>query len=149
MKISTTVAGMFLLVTSHAHAHAHAGQWTTSWVQGSTEYQVQGKGKSGLYFSCNPDENTFVQFTDTQGQQVSNLDEGRSVYASVDGKPSLLINDIFSDAGSAAFMQFWKQLRTGKSVVITAEKLQSATFSLAGASRVLPKFETSDCRVMQ
>ena len=145
MKISTTVAGMFLLVTSHAHA----GQWTTSWVQGSTEYQVQGKGKSGLYFSCNPNENTFVQFTDTQGRQVSNLDEGRSVYASVDGKPSLLINDTFSDAGSAAFMQFWKQLRTGKSIVITAEKLQSATFSLAGASRVLPKFETSDCRVMQ
>lgn len=145
MKISTTVAGMFLLVTSHAHAD----EWKTSWVQGSTEYQVQGKGKSELYFSCNPDENTFVQFTDTQGRQLSNLDEGRSVYASVDGKPSLLINDTFSNAGSEAFMQFWKQLRTGKSVVITAEHLQIVTFSVAGASRVLPKFETTDCRVMQ
>lgn len=145
MKISIAMAAVFLLITSHVQA----GEWKTSWVQGSTEYQVQGEGQSGLYFSCNPDENTFVQFTDTQGKQVSSLDEGRSVYASVDGKPSLLINDTFSDAGSAGFMQFWKQIRTGKSVVVTAEKLQSATFSLAGASRILPAFENSDCRVMQ
>lgn len=145
MKISITMAAVFLVVT----CHVQAGEWKTSWVQGSTEYQVQGEGQSGLYFSCNPDENTFVQFTDTQGKQVSSLDEGGSVYASVDGKPSLLINDTFSDAGSAAFMQFWKQLRTGKSVVITAEHLQSVTFSVAGASRVLPKFETTDCRVIQ
>lgn len=145
MKISITMAAVFLVVT----CHVQAGEWKTSWVQGSTEYQVQGEGQSGLYFSCNPDENTFVQFTDAQGKQVSSLDEGGSVYASVDGKPSLLINDTFSDAGSAAFMQFWKQLRTGKSVVITAEHLQSVTFSVAGASRVLPKFETTDCRVMQ
>lgn len=145
MKISITMAAVFLVVT----CHVQAGEWKTSWVQASTEYQVQGEGQSGLYFSCNPDENTFVQFTDTQGKQVSSLDEGGSVYASVDGKPSLLINDTFSDAGSAAFMQFWKQLRTGKSVVITAEHLQSVTFSVAGASRVLPKFETTDCRVMQ
>jgi phage-related protein len=145
MKVSITMAAVFLVVT----CHVQAGEWKTSWAQGSTEYQVQGEGQSGLYFSCNPDENTFVQFTDTQGKQISSLDEGGSVYASVDGKPSLLINDTFSDAGSAALMQFWKQLRTGKSVVITAEHLQSVTFSVAGASRVLPKFETTDCRVMQ
>ncbi|MGA8122493.1 MAG: hypothetical protein WBR21_05640 [Rouxiella badensis] len=145
MKVLLATTCLLLLATSTVQA----SEWKKSWAQGVTEYRLQGEGQSSLYFGCDPNANTFVQVTDAQGKSISSLDEGRSVYASVDGKPSLLINDTFSDAGSSAFVQLWKQLRVGKNVVLTADNLQSTRLTLSGAAHVLPKLDASDCRVMQ
>ncbi len=117
--------------------------------QGTTEYIILGQGQSALYFGCSPDANTFVQYTDPAGNALSSMDNGHAVYASIDSKEPVLINDTFSHAGGSNFELFWQQLRAGKRVVITADTLQSADFSLTGAARVLPKLEKSDCLTLQ
>lgn len=143
------IACLSLLVSTHAIAFGSQNEWSSGGAQGTTEYIILGQGQSALYFGCSPDANTFVQYTDPVGNVLSSMDNGHAVYASIDGKEPVLINDTFSHAGGSNFELFWQQLRAGKRVVITADTLQSADFSLTGAAKVLPKLEKSDCLTLQ
>lgn len=144
-KITLIIISLIVSVTVQAAGNG----WVSSWAQGTTEYQVHEKGSSILYFGCNPEENTFVQYTDATGKSASSHDTSVAVYAHVDNGKPLLANDTFSDAGSAQFTLLWRQLRQGKSVTVSAQGMQSTTFKLSNAASVLPALEASDCRVMQ
>lgn len=80
MKNTFIICALFISATVQA---AESG-WSSNRAQGTTEYQLQGKGQSRLYFVCNPDENAFVQYTDVTGKSASSKNTGIPLYASVD-----------------------------------------------------------------
>ncbi|EIN8658272.1 TPA: hypothetical protein MNC29_000018 [Citrobacter freundii] len=135
-----------LMVLASAQAAAAVNQWTRTWVQGVTEYRIQGKNGAELLMTCSPENNTFVQYTSPDGKTLtSGNDDGRSVQAQTDSGDTFLINDTFSDAGGSNFEAFWDAARKSHRIHITATGLTSATFTFSNAAGVLPEFDKSGC----
>ncbi|EIV6183736.1 hypothetical protein ACM26E_24380 [Kluyvera cryocrescens] len=137
---------LLLTLLASVQASAAANQWTSTWVQGVTEYHIQGKDGAELLLTCSPDDNAFVQYTAPDGKTLtSGGDDGRSVQAQVDSGDSFLINDTFSDAGGSNFEAFWNAARQSHQLHITATGLASTTFTFSNSRKVLPPFDKSGC----
>ena len=137
---------LLLMLLASAQADATVNQWTRTWVQGVTEYRIQGKDGAELLLTCSRDDNVFVQYTAPDGKTLtSGNDNGRSVQAQVDSGDTFLINDTFSDAGGSNFEAFWDAARKSHRIHITATGLTSATFTFSNAAKILPEFDKSGC----
>lgn len=135
-----------LMMLASTQASAADNQWTSTWVQGVTEYHIQGKDGAELLLTCSPDDNAFVQYTAPDGKKLtSGNDDGRTVQAQVDSGDTFLINDTFSDAGGSNFEAFWDAARKSHRIHITATGLTSTTFTFSNAAKVLPEFHKSGC----
>jgi hypothetical protein len=135
-----------LVLLASAQASAAVNQWIRTWVQGVTEYRIQGKNGAELLMTCSPDDNVFVQYTAPDGKKLtSGNDDGRSVQAQTDSGDTFLINDTFSDAGGSNFEAFWDAARQSHRIHITATGLTSTTFTFSNAARTLPEFDKSGC----
>ena len=60
-----------LMVLASAQAAAAVNQWTRTWVQGVTEYRIQGKNGAELLMTCSPENNAFVQYTSPDGKTAA------------------------------------------------------------------------------
>lgn len=135
-----------LALLSSAQASAAANTWTSTIVQGVTEYRIQNKNGAELLLTCSPDDNVFVQYTAPDGKKLtSGNDDGRSVQAQTDSGDTFLINDTLSDAGGRQFEAFWDAARQSHRIHITATGLTSTTFTFNNAARTLPEFDKSGC----
>jgi hypothetical protein len=135
-----------LVLLASAQASAAVNQWIRTWLQGVTEYRIQGKNGAELLMTCSPDDNVFVQYTEPDGKKLtSGNDDGRSVQAQTDSGDTFLINDTFSDAGGSNFEAFWDAARQSHRIHITATGLTSTTFTFSNAARTLPEFDKSGC----
>jgi len=135
-----------LALLSSAQASAAVNQWTRTWVQGVTEYRIQGKNGAELLLTCSPDDNVFVQYTSPDGKTLtSGNDDGRSVRAQTDSGDIFLINDTLSDSGGSNFEAFWGAARQSHRIHITATGLTSTTFTFSNAAKILPEFDKSGC----
>ena len=135
-----------LALLSSAQASAAANTWTSTIVQGVTEYRIQNKNGAELLLTCSPDDNVFVQYTAPDGKKLtSGNDDGRSVQAQTDSGDTFLINDTFSDAGGSNFEAFWDIARKSHHIHITATGLTSTTFTFSNAAKILPEFDKSGC----
>ncbi|MBA7986112.1 hypothetical protein [Enterobacter asburiae] len=135
-----------LILLASAQAGAAVNQWTSTRVQGVTEYLIQNKQGAELLMTCSPDDNVFVQYTSPDGKTLtSGNDNGRSVQAQVNSGDTFLINDTFSDAGGSNFEAFWDAARQSHRIHITATGLTSTTFTFSNAARTLPAFDKSGC----
>lgn len=135
-----------LMLLASTQASAAVNQWTSTWVQGVTEYHIRGKDGAELLLTCSPDDNAFVQYTAPDGNKLtSGNDDGRSVQAQIDGGDSFLINDTFSDAGGSNFEAFWDAARQSHHLHITATGLPPTTFTFSNSRKVLPPFDKSGC----
>jgi hypothetical protein len=135
-----------LALLSSAQASAAVNQWTRTWVQGVTEYRIQGKNGAELLLTCSPDDNVFVQYTSPDGKTLtSGDDDGRSVRAQTDSGDIFLINDTLSDSGGSNFEAFWDAARQSHRIHITATGLTSTTFTFSNAAKILPEFDKSGC----
>ena len=137
---------LLLMLLASTQADATVNQWTRTWVQGVTEYRIQGKDGAELLLTCSPDDNAFVQYSAPDGKTLtSGNDDGRSVQAQTDSGDTFLINDTFSDAGGSNFEAFWDAARKSHRIHITATGLPSATFTFSNAAKILPEFDKSGC----
>lgn len=135
-----------LMLLAATQACAAVNQWTSTWVQGVTEYHIQGKDGAELLLTCSPDDNAFVQYTSPEGKTLASRgDDGHSVIAQTDGGDTFLINDTFSDAGGSNFEAFWNAARQSHRIHITATGLTSTTFSFSNSAKILPEFDKSGC----
>lgn len=137
---------LLTMLLASTQASAAANQWTSTWVQGVTEYRIQGKDSAELLLTCSPDDNAFVQYTAPDGKTLtSGGNDGRSVQAQVDSGDTFMINDTFSDAGGSNFEAFWNAARQSHQLHITATGLASTTFTFSNSRKVLPPFDKSGC----
>lgn len=134
------------LVPAVAQAFGNQTSWTRGWAQGVSEFVIKGKGQSQLYLVCEDygSQPATVIFTDASGHQVS-MDEDKSLQVSIDGGALIDISESGSHAGGNNLAHAWAQLRNGKQVSVTGDGVKPATFTLAGAAKVLPAFGTHGC----
>lgn len=120
--------------------------WTRGWGQGVSEFVIKGKGQSQLSLSCEDygSQPATVIFTDANGHQVS-MDEDKSLQVSIDGGALIDISESGSRVGGNNLALAWAQLRNGKQVSVTGDGVKPATFTLSGATKVLPAFGTHGC----
>lgn len=138
------LAGSLLPVM--AQASGSQDTWTRGWGQGVSEFVIKGKGQSQLSLSCEDygSQSATVIFTDASGHQVS-MDEDKSLQVSIDGRAPIDISESESRVGGNNLALAWAQLRKGKQVSVTGDGVKSATFTLSGATKVLPAFGTHGC----
>ncbi|MFH5028738.1 hypothetical protein ACHHZ2_11235 [Citrobacter freundii complex sp. 2024EL-00237] len=129
-----------------AQAFGNQNTWSSGWGQGVSEFVIKGKGQSQLYLSCEDygSQPATVIFTDANGHEVS-MDEDKNLQVSIDGGESIDISESDSRVGSNNLVLAWAQLRKGKQVSVTGDGVKPATFTLAGAAKVLPVFGTHGC----
>ncbi len=138
------LAGSLLPVM--AKASGSQDTWTRGWGQGVSEFIIKGKGQSQLSLSCEDygSQPATVIFTDASGHQVS-MDEDKSLQVSIDGGALIDISESGSRVGGNNLALAWAQLRKGKQVSVTGDGVKPATFTLSGATKVLPAFGTHGC----
>ncbi|MDE9455137.1 hypothetical protein [Xenorhabdus bovienii] len=129
-----------------AQAFGNHNTWTSGWGQGISEFVIKGKGQSQLYLTCEDygSQPVTASFTDVSGKEVS-MDGDKNLQVSIDGKEPIDISESGSRVGSNNLVLAWTQLRNGKQVSVSGEGVKSATFTLAGAVKVLPEFGTHGC----
>ena len=134
------------LIPVLAQALGNHETWSKGWAQGVSEFVIKGKGQSQLYLSCEDygSQPATVIFTDANGHEVS-MDEDKNLQVSIDGGESIDISESDSRVGSNNLVLAWTQLRNGKQVSVSGEGGKPATFTLAGAAKVLPEFGTQGC----
>lgn len=134
------------LVPVMAQAFGNKDTWSSGWGQGVSEFVIKGKGQSQLYLSCEDygSQPSTVIFTDASGHEVS-MDEDKNLQVSIDGGEAIDISESGSRLGSNNLVLAWTQLRNGKQVSVSGEGVKPATFTLAGAAKVLPEFGTHGC----
>ncbi|MBA7731190.1 MAG: hypothetical protein RSD49_13755 [Hafnia sp.] len=134
------------LVPAVAMAFGNQTTWTRGWGQGVSEFVINGEGQSQLSLSCEDygSQPATVIFTDASGHQVS-MDEDKSLQVSIDGGALIDISESGSRVGGNNLARAWDQLRNGKQVSVTGDGAKPATFTLAGAAKVLPAFGTHGC----
>ena len=145
VSLSTLVLAGSLLPLM-AQAFGNQNTWSSGWGQGVSEFVIKGKGQSQLYLSCEDygSQPATVIFTDANGHEVS-MDEDKNLQVSIDGGESIDISESDSRVGSNNLVLAWAQLRKGKQVSVTGDGVKDATFTLAGAAKVLPVFGTHGC----
>nr|WP_251928402.1 hypothetical protein [Raoultella planticola] len=138
------LAGSLLPVM--AQASGRQDTWTRGWGQEVSEFVINGKGQSQLSLTCEDygSQPATVIFTDASGHQVS-MDGDKSLQVSIDGAAPIDISESESRVGGNNLTQAWAQLRNGKQVSVTGDGVKTATFTLAGAAKVLPAFGTRGC----
>ncbi|WP_065422752.1 hypothetical protein [Enterobacter kobei] len=129
-----------------AQASGRQDTWTRGWGQEVSEFVINGKGQSQLSLTCEDygSQPATVIFTDASGHQVS-MDGDKSLQVSIDGAAPIDISESESRVGGNNLTQAWAQLRNGKQVSVTGDGVKTATFTLAGAAKVLPAFGTHGC----
>jgi len=134
------------LLPGAALASGNHDTWTSGWGQGVSEFVIKGKGQSQLYLACEDSgsQPATVIFTDVRGHQVS-MDDGKSLEVRIDGGEAIDISDSDSRVGENNLAFAWDALRAGKQVIVTGDGVRSATFTLNGAGKVLPAFNTQGC----
>lgn len=134
------------LMPAIAQAFGNQNTWSSGWGQGVSEFVIKGKGQSQLYLSCEDygSQPATVIFTDANGHEVS-MDEDKDLQIRIDGGEPIDISESDSRVGSNNLVLAWTQLRNGKQVSVSGEGGKPATFTLAGAAKVLPEFGTQGC----
>lgn len=134
------------LMPAIAQAFGNQNTWSSGWGQGVSEFVIKGKGQSQLYLSCEDygSQPATVIFTDANGHEVS-MDEDKNLQIRIDGGEPIDISESDSRVGSNNLVLAWTQLRNGKQVSVSGEGVKPATFTLAGAAKVLPEFGTQGC----
>ena len=134
------------LVPAVAMAFGNQTTWTRGWGQGVSEFVINGESQSQLSLTCEDygSQPATVIFTDASGHQVS-MDEDKNLQVSIDGGTPIDISESGSRVGGHNLALAWGQLRNGKQVSVTGDGVKDATFTLAGAAKVLPVFGTHGC----
>lgn len=134
------------LVPVMAQAFGNKDTWSSGWGQGVSEFVIKGKGQSQLYLSCEDygSQPATVIFTDASGKQVS-IDSGKRLQVRIDGGETVDISDSDSRVGDDLLTQAWNALRAGEQVLVTGDGVRPALFTLNGAGKVLPAFNTQGC----
>ena len=146
-KVSLNIlvlAGSLLPVM--AQASGSQDTWTRGWGQGVSEFVIKGEGQSQLSLTCEDygSQPATVIFTDASGHQVS-MDGDKNLQLSIDDGVPIDISESESRVGGNNLAQAWAQLRNGKQVSVTGDGVKPATFTLSGATKVLPAFGTHGC----
>lgn len=144
--ISTALLLTCALMPVMAQAFGNHETWDKGWAQGTSEFVILGKGQSQLYLACDDygSQPASVIFTDASGHQAS-MDEDKSLQVSIDGGALIDISESGSRVGGNNLALAWTRLRNGKQVSVTGDGVKNATFTLAGAAKVLPVFGTHGC----
>nr|WP_221914640.1 hypothetical protein [Klebsiella aerogenes] len=145
-KTGLMALSLVALLPVTSHAFGHHDTWTRGWGQGVSEFVITGKGQSQLLLSCE-DEGTraaTITLTDTRGRQVS-MDTDTALQVKIDQQEAVDISESGSRVGENNLDFAWGQLRQGKQVTVSGTGVTPTTFTLKGASEVLPEFGTHGC----
>ena len=134
------------LIPVLAQALGNHETWSKGWAQGVSEFVINGEGQSQLSLTCEDygSQPTTIIFTDASGHQVS-MDGDKNLQLSIDDGVPIDISESESRVGSNNLALAWAQLRNGKQVSVTGDGVKPATFTLSGATKVLPAFGTHGC----
>lgn len=136
----------YVLFPTVALAFGNTNFWTSGWGQGVSEFVIKGKGQLQLYLACE-DEGTrpaTVIFTDARGHRTS-MDDGKTLQVQIDSGENLDISDSDSRVGGNNLAFAWDAMRAGKQVTVSGDGVRPTTFTLNGAGKVLPAFNTHGC----
>ena len=142
--ITTLLASALVPVASHAFGSTET--WVSGNTQGTAEYTILGKGQSQLYLACDShgDRPEMLMFTDESGRRVS-TDNNQRILVKIDQEDTAEVSETASHVGSDNFAWMWDRLRTGRQVSVSGDGVKPATFTLKGATSVLPAYTESSC----
>ena len=135
-----------LIFSTQALAFGSHDTWSSGYAQGTAEYIILGKRQAQLYLACESSgsQPASIIFTDANGHQVS-MDSGQRLTMKIDSEDVADVSESESHVGSSNVMWAWNKLRTGKKVVVFGSGVKPATFTLKGATDVIPEFGDNGC----
>ena len=122
-----------LLLSSTA---LQAGQWTTGWGQGTSEYIAEVDTKNGLNIACN-DINPVRMMATVNGKEYGSF-ASQSFNLVVDGVRYSTPYETNSRLGANNFAQMWNQLRQAKTITLETQDGQTLALPTAGVADALP-----------
>lgn len=117
-------------------AFGEAGQWSSGWGQGVSEYTAVVDARNSLYIACSDDRP--VSMTLLVNGVSYGTDSKKSFDLVVDGRTLQTPYVTGSRVGDDIFRYTWAQLRKAKSVVAKTSDGKTLALPVKGASKVLP-----------
>ncbi len=131
MRLLYIATGLLLSSTA-----LQAGQWTTGWGQGTSEYIAEVDAKNGLNIACN-DINPVRMMATVNGKEYGSF-ASQSFDLVVDGVRYTTPYDTGSRLGANSFVPMWDHLRRAKTITLETQDGQTLALPTTGATSALP-----------
>lgn len=113
------IAGILTLLSTHVLAYGEAGQWSSGWGQGTTEYTAVIDANNNLYIACNDSQK--VTMTVTYKGKAYGSDSQQPFSIEVDGTHYDTPYETESRVGENNFHDMWDKMRKAKSIVVLVD----------------------------
>ena len=130
------IATLLALLSTQAWAYGEAGQWSSGWGQGTTEYTAVVDEKNSLYIACN--DTAKVSMTATVNGKEYGSYSDKSFNIDVDGSHYDTPYETESRVGENNFFDMWDKMRQAKTITITTADGQKLSLPVKGAATILP-----------
>lgn len=116
--------------------YGEAGQWSSGWGQGTSEYTTVDTSGHSLYIACNPDQPVSMTLT-VKGQDYGSYsDNGFDLL--IDGNEVQTPYETESRVGANNFIFAWDALRKAKKLQARTSDGQIVNLPVKGAAKALP-----------
>ena len=129
------------LLSNNALAYGEAGQWSSGWGQGTTEYTAVVDAHNSLYIACSDIAKVSMTAT-VKGQEYGSY-AAKGFSLIVNGSEYSAPYETSSRVGENNFYDMWAKLRKAKSITIVTADGQKLALPVKGVSVTLPATNTS------
>lgn len=131
------IAASALLITSmNAMAFGEAGQWSSGWGQGVSEYTAVVSKGNALYIACSDDAPVSMTLTVNGVDYGSNSKKGFDLV--IDGKKIQTPYDTNSRVGENNFNYVWKKMRSAKTLQAKTSDGKTLNLPTKGVAKAIP-----------
>lgn len=127
---------LYLLMSFSVATAVTAGEWSTGWGQGTSEYIAEVDAKNGLNIACNDVEPVKMMATVNGKQYGSYASESFDLI--IDGFRYSTPYETGSRLGANNFSSMWNELRQAKTITLVTEDGQTLSLPTTGAADALP-----------
>jgi len=132
----TIVASALLIASMNAMAFGEAGQWSTGWGQGVSEYAAVVSNGNELYIACSDDAPVSMTLTVNGVKYGSRSKKGFDLV--IDGQEIQTPYDTNSMVGENNFIYVWKKMRTAKKLQAKTSDGKTLNLPTNGAAQAIP-----------
>ena len=136
------IATLLALLSTQAWAYGEAGQWSSGWGQGTTEYTAVVDEQNNLYIACNDTKKVSMTATVNGKEYGSYSDKAFNI--DVDGSHYDTPYETESRVGENNFFDMWGKLRKAKSIRILTADGKLLALPTQEVASVLPATNTPE-----
>ena len=135
--VKKTIVTTALLATSiTAMAFGEAGQWSSGWGQGVSEYTSVASKGNALYIACSDDTPVSMTLTVNGNEYGSNTKRGFDLV--IDGKVIQTPYETDSRVGANNFEYAWKSMRKAKTIQARTNDGKTLSLPTKGVAKAIP-----------